>query len=416
MMAMLLCRPLKPKKSRRAVVYGVSLLWIAIVTGCAAPIAPPQGELPSLVRIRPPDYPHFADDMYYDGLLHAIDRSVAYLTPLPPDRVFAFGLDRFPAAHVLRSLETFRDFIRNRPPPSALNRFIADNYWVYRSAGSDQQGRVLFTGYYEPVLQGSLVPSAEFPVPVYARPRDLVTIDLGPFAPDLKGRTITGRFTGQTLVPYYDRREIEAWGKLEDRAPTLLWLKDPVDLFFLQVQGSGRVYLQNGQSRNLHYDAANGRPYRSIGKLLLEEGKIARDQMSMQAIRDYLRRHPAETPAILNHNPSYVFFQTEAESPLGALGVKLTPGRSVALDRRWFPRTGLLFIETSKPLVDGDLRIRRWTDLRRFALAQDTGGAIRGPGRADLFWGNGPYAEIAAGHLQHPGTFYFLVLKPQPAG
>ena len=416
MMAMLPCRSPRPRNPHRTVFYGLSLLWIAVLAGCAVQTAPPEAELPALVRIRPAAYPHFSDDMHYDGLLHAIDRSVAYLERLPPDREFTFGHDIFPAAHVMRSLLTFRDFIHNRPSSSELNRFIADRYWVYRTAGSDRQGRVLFTGYYEPVLQGSLEPTAEFPVPVYALPRDLVTIDLGSFAPDLKGRTLTGRFTGQTLVPYYDRREIETLGKLGDRAPTLLWLKDPVDLFFLQVQGSGRVYLQNGQTRNLHYHAANGRPYRSIGKLLIEEGKIARDQMSMQAIRDYLRRHPSETPTILNHNPSYVFFKTETDGPLGALGVKLTPGRSVALDRRPFPPTGLLFIETRQPLVDGDLRIRRWTGLRRFALAQDTGGAIRGPGRADLFWGNGPYAEIAAGHLQHPGTFYFLVLKPQPAG
>ena len=188
---------------------------------------------------------------------------------------------------------------------------------------------------------------------------------------------------------------------------------DRIDLFFLHIQGSGKLYMDNGDSLNVHYNSPNGRPYRSIGKLLIDSGAIAREEMSMQAIKKYLRENPDTVDDILNANPSYVFFNTEKEGPIGSIGVQLTPGRSIATDRRIFPKAALAFIQTRKPLVDGDGLISQWSRFNRFVVNQDTGGAIRGPGRADLFWGNGPYAELAAGYMQHPGMLYFLVLKPE---
>ena len=146
--------------------------------------------------------------------------------------------------------------------------------------------------------------------------------------------------------------------------------------------------------------------------MLIDNGKIPREEMSMQKIRAYLHDHPEEAETVLNYNPSYVFFKIEQDGPIGSLGVKLTPGRSVALDRRLFPLAGLAFVETKKPLINGDEKIHSWTDFARFMLNQDTGGAIKGPGRADLFWGDGIYAEIAAGHMQHDGEIYFLILRP----
>ena len=167
-----------------------------------------------------------------------------------------------------------------------------------------------------------------------------------------------------------------------------------------------------GPAINVHYHASNGRPYRSIGKLLIDEGKIERERMSMQAIRSYLKENPSELEAVLNYNPSYVFFKVETDGPFGYLDVKLTPGRSIALDSKLFPPAALAFMETKLPLVGGDGHIDKWSACTRFVLNQDTGGAIRGPGRADLFWGDGPYAEIAAGFMQHHGSLYFIVLKP----
>jgi membrane-bound lytic murein transglycosylase A len=357
-------------------------------------------------------YPGFADDLGYDGLAHSIRQSIDYFHNLSSETVFRFDQDQYTASHMIRSLEHFLEFVGTNPSDKNLKKFIRSNYRVYKSVGNGWRKEVLFTGYYEPFLQGSRQRTDEFRYPILARPDDLVSIDLSAFSTKYDGEKIIGRYTENTVVPYYDRREIEQEGALEGKAEVLAWLQDPVDLFFLQIQGSGRIFLDSGQIVNVHYHDTNGKPYRSIGKLLIEQNKISRSEMSMQKIRAYLRNHPEEVNDILNHNPSYVFFKTEEESPLGFLEVKLTPGRSIAVDRRLFPLPALAFIKTKKPIIDGSGQITRWIDFSRFVMSQDTGGAIRGAGRSDLFWGNGMYAEVAAGHMQHKGYLYFLVLKP----
>ena len=358
-------------------------------------------------------YPKFTDDMGYDGLEHSILQSIGYLQNVSPETEFKFNEDSYTASHMINSLETFLDFVRTNPSDKELKKFIISNYKVYRSVGKGWRNEVLFTGYYEPFLQGSLQKNEEYRYPILARPDDLLTIDLSAFSPKYKGEKIVGRYTDQTVVPYFDRQEIEKEGVLEGKTEVLAWVKNSIDLFFLQIQGSGRIFLDNGQTLNVHYHASNGKPYRSIGKLLIEKNKVLKSEMSMQSIRRYLQNHPEEIDEILNYNPSYVFFKTEEDGPLGFLEVKLTPGRSIALDWRLFPMPALAFIETEKPIIDGYGQVIRWVDLSRFVLSQDTGGAIRGPGRSDLFWGNGMYAEIAAGHMQQKGKLYFLVLKPE---
>jgi len=383
----------------------------ALIAGCPAPIKKAPQEL-ALVRKSGFSYPNFTDDLEFEGLEYSILKSMAYLQKVPADRIYQFGPDQYDAAHLLQSLEQFMDFIRTNPSNRDLQKFIRSNYLVYQSAGRDQEGEVLFTGYYEPHLNGRLQPDDEFRFPIYALPEDLIKIDLSAFDEKYAGESIVGRYTGETVVPYYDRREIDEQNALADKAQPLAWIKDPVDVFFLQIQGSGKIFLDTGEVINVHYNGSNGRPYRSIGKLLIDEQKIPQEEMSMQKIRSYLHEHPEEMAPVLNHNPSYVFFKLEPEGPLGYLSVLLTPGRSVALDRRIFPPAALAFIQTKKPVVDSAGQIDSWADCSRFVLNQDTGGAIRGPGRADLFWGSGPYAEIAAGHSAHRGKLFFLILKP----
>ena len=381
------------------------------ITGCPAPVKKPPEET-AMVRRSSFSYPDFGDDLELDGLEHSILKSLVYLQRVPADRTYQFGKDRFDAAHLIKSLQHFLDFIRTSPSSKELKKFIRSNYNVYESVGRNQRGEVLFTGYYEPHLRGALQKNDEYPYPIYALPTDLVKIDLSAFNEKYKGESIIGRYTGQTVVPYHDRREIDDEDALVGKAEPLVWVKDPVDVFFLQIQGSGKVFLNTGEVINVHYHGTNGRPYRSIGQLLIEEQKIPKEEMSMQKIRSYLQAHPEEMAPVLNYNPSYVFFKLEPEGPLGYLNVLLTPGRSVALDRRLFPPAALAYVQTKKPVVNGAGQIDSWADCSRFVLNQDTGGAIRGPGRADLFWGNGPYAEIAAGHLAHTGKLYFLILKP----
>ena len=381
------------------------------ITGCAAPTKKAPEEL-AMVRRSTFSYPDFSDDLELDGLEHSLLKSLVYLQRVPADRTYQFGKDRFEAAHLIKSLQVFLDFIRTNPSNRELKKFIRSNYTIYQSVGRDQKGEVLFTGYYEPHLSGRLYRDEEYRYPIYALPNDLIEIDLSAFNEKYDGESIVGRYTGKTVVPYYDRQQIDEEDALAGKAEPLAWVKDPVDVFFLQIQGSGKIFLDTGEVINVHYHGTNGRPYRSIGRLLIEEQKIPKEEMSMQKIRSYLKAHPEEMAPVLNHNPSYVFFMLEPEGPLGYINVLLTPGRSIALDKRIFPPAALAYIRTKKPVVNGAGQIDSWTDCNRFVLNQDTGGAIRGPGRADLFWGNGPYAEIAAGHLAHKGKLYFMILKP----
>jgi membrane-bound lytic murein transglycosylase A len=377
-----------------------------------APEVVPEAEVAPgvMVRLAPEAYPRFTDDMNYDGLDQAIGRSIAYLLKLPEDRQFSFGQEKFSRNHILESLQRFLSFLEKNPSTEELNRFLVDHYLVYRSRGADGEGRVLFTGYYEPLIVGSLTRSEKYSWPIYGRPDDLVSVDLSLFSDSYEGKRIIGRVSSSSLVPYHDRKAIDFGGVLDGKASPIAWVEDPVDLFFLHVQGSGKIGLEDGTTRNVHYDTSNGLPYRSIGKALIESGKIPREEMSMQAIREYIVRYPEEAGDIFGSNPSYIFFKFEEGGPYGCLGEAITTGRSLAVDKGIFPMANLSFVQTTKPVVDGNGEITGWEDCTRFMLNQDTGGAIKGPGRADIFWGNGPYAEVAAGHLKHDGELFFLVL------
>ena len=388
-------------------------LTAILLTGCSLLGSPPPVKKDvSLYQVPSTQYPKFSDDMAYDSLEHAITQSISYLRRLPSSKEFKFGNDTYDSAHMILSLELFLNFIKTKPKNRELRQFIESNYCVYKSVGSNESRQVLFTGYYEPILKGSLKKSDTFRFPIYPWPSDLAVIELSLFSPKYKGNKIIGRYTNPEFIPYYDRESIEFKGLPGNTSQPLAWVNDKVDLFFLHIQGSGKIFLDNGQIINVHYHISNGRPYRSIGNYLINKDKISLSEMSMQKIKEYLKLHPEEIDTILNYNQSYVFFKLEEDGPYGSLEVKLTPGRSIALDREIFPLAGLAFIETKIPLIDGDAQIHKWVELSRFALNQDTGGAIQGPGRADLFWGNGSYAQIAAGHMKYSGSLYFLVLKP----
>jgi len=247
----------------------------------------------------------------------------------------------------------------------------------------------LFTGYYEPSLRGSRRPSARHRVPLFARPRDLVDGPRGP------GRRVGGRWR-----PYWSRAEI-ARGALRRSGRPLVWVDDPVDAFFLEIQGSGRVLFDDGSSASVHYAASNGHPYVAIGRVLVARGALAREAVSLQSIRAWLVAHPREAPAVMNANPSYVFFRLSDDvGAHGAEGVTLTPGRSLAVDRRFVPLGVPLFVDIA-PLADD-------RPIRRLVVAQDTGGAIRGAVRGDLFWGAGPEAYDRAGRMRQRGRYWLL--------
>jgi membrane-bound lytic murein transglycosylase A len=371
-----------------------------------------------MVRLTPGEYPDFSDllstnQVARDRLVQAVEKSRDYLDKLPAERRMDYGVDTYSVGHLRRTLEVFLSFVAQYPSGEQLNTMIAQNFTVYRSAGRTGSGDVLFTGYYEPLLEGRRVPSEAFSVPVHPRPSDLLEIDLSLFDAELAGRRIVGRQQGNAVVPYFDRNQIRRRTDFNSLAPPIVWLRDEVDLFILQVQGSGRVDLGDGFHLRVQFAGSNGLTYRSVGRMLIHSGKISAADMSMQAIRQYLRAHPEETASILGHNPRYIFFREGSGPPLGALGFALTPMRSIAVDHKVFPSAALTFITTDLADVREDGAISAWSPYRGFALAQDAGSAITGAGRVDLFWGHGVRAEVGAGHLKHTGELYFLVLNPE---
>lgn len=276
--------------------------------------------------------------------------------------------------------------------------FFQRSFLPYRVVTKQGKETGLMTGYYEPQLHGSLEKSERYRFPVYGEPDDLINVKLDSVYPELKGKRVRGRLVGNTVVPYESRREIE-----NAEPPVLCWVDDRVSLFFLEVQGSGRIALDNGETLYVGYKNQNGRAYRSVGKYLIEQGEIPREKVSLQSIRAWLEAHPGRVDEVLDYNPSVVFFQTKPRPASGALGLELTPKRSVAVDRRYIPLGAMLYIRADDP-VSGK-------PLDRVVFAQDTGGAIRGALRADFFWGYGNAAEKKAGKMKAQTEFWILLPK-----
>lgn len=282
----------------------------------------------------------------------------------------------------------------------AARAFFTRTFTPYL-AGNNGAKEGLFTGYYEPLLHGARHESRRYRTPLLRRPPDLVTVDLGRFRPAWHGQRIDGRVVRGSLVPYPGRAAIER-GALDTRRLALFWVDDPTDAFFLQVQGSGRIELPSGAEVQLGYSGQNGRPYVAIGRLLVERGALAADDVSLQSIRAWMDAHPVEAQALMDDDPSYVFFRVvPGDGPIGSEGAVLTAGRSLAVDPAFMPLGAPVYLD-----IDDDGRM-----LRRLVVAQDTGGAIAGPVRGDVYWGLGPKAEARAGAMRAHGRYFLLLPK-----
>lgn len=265
--------------------------------------------------------------------------------------------------------------------------------------GEEPQG--LFTGYYEAELQGSLTRKPGYEVPLYGKPGDLVEVDLQEFRADLPPERLVGRVEGGRLQPYPARAAIEN-GHLQGRNEEVLWVSDPVDAFFLHVQGSGVVRLDEGGEVRVGFAGSNGRPFYAIGRALIDEGIIERDKSSMQAIRDWLRANPERAQELMHRNERFIFFRLlDGPGPIGAQGVPLTPGRSLAVDPAHLPLGVPLWLETTWPATE--------RPLQRLMVAQDTGSAIKGVVRGDFFWGSGESALEQAGRMRQQGRYWLLL-------
>jgi len=387
------------------------LLACCLVSCCAPPLKKEVTSPEEALRQVRFFYPRFRDDIKYQDLERAVNYSLEYLDRLKKGSEIRFGPDTFEREEVIESHRAFLEIISGRPDPGELNRRIKRTFRVYRATGRAGEKEILFTGYFEPIYRASSSAGGPYRYPIYDRPSDMLEIDLAQFHPRFSGQKLVARVEGNRVLPYYSRREIDTEGCLRGRGLEIAWLRDPVDVAFLQIQGSGSLLLPDGHTMRVGFLAKNGLPYRSIGRYMIKKGMIPKEKVSMQAIRRYLESHRDIVPEVLNYNPSYVFFRRLSTEPQGNLGVPLTPGRSIALDYRLFPKGALGFIETRKPLLDEDKKIKEWRKFSRFVLNQDTGGAIKGAGRADIFWGRGPYAETAAGHMRHEGDLFILIKK-----
>ncbi|MCP3963376.1 MAG: transglycosylase [bacterium] len=414
------------------------LLLAALCTACARDVPRPTAPAPAEPTIEAPvtadtalrsvplsEFPPLIDDGDWQSLDEAIGRSRRWLAGRPSGTSFTFGPRTLEAAEMVEALDLIRGWIAAEPTPETFAAQVAQHFDVLESVGGADgaDGGMLITGYYEPVIEGSKRRRREYQVPIYGPPSDIIRVDLGLFSDEWKGRKTAGRLRGNTLVPYPDRAEIRADGL--GRAKIIAWARDPVDLFFIEVQGSGALALPNGKEMRIGYAGSNGRQYRSIGRLLIDEGKIPREQISMQSIRAYLAAHPEEIERVLDYNQAVVFFRKLDSAPVGSLGFPVTPRRSIATDHRLFPRGALGFLATDLPAMAEDGSTVAEGTLTRFVLNQDRGGAIRGAGRVDFFWGRGEEASMRAGVMKQPGRLFFLVQKavdedptvePEPLG
>jgi len=382
----------------------VVVLAVATLAACETkPLPPPPSPLPEHLELTPSGFgalPGWTGDDQ-SAALPALRRSCERLLrqtddrPVGPDAVAGTVADWRPACGAVLQADT---------QDGAAARAVLEAWFApFRASGKDGPDG-LFTGYYEPELRGALTRDATYKVPLLRRPDDLVTVELGDFRADWRGERIAGRVVDGVLKPYPDRLAIER-GALADRHLELLWVTNEIDAFFLEIQGSGRIALPDGTAMRVGYAGQNGHPYVAIGRALVARGALARDGVTMQSIRDWLESHPDEAGAVMDLNPSYVFFKAiPGDGPVGAQGIVLSAGRSLAVDPKFMPLGVPLWLDITALGAPA-------SRLRRLVVAQDTGGAIRGPVRGDLFCGTGAEAGALAGAMQQRGGYWLLLPK-----
>ena len=391
----------------------VCLLLMSICVPWISSCVSPVGYLP----VSEKRSPFIIDDLPYPELLTALDHHFNYLSKFPENEKVSEQLGSLTYKDLKKSLLTFRAIIERNPSPLELDRLVRKHFSIYQAQGRarGKKNTILLTGYYEPVFEGSLVSQPPFVYPLYSVPQLLVSSK-----DPVTGKTRVGRRDKHgNLAPFWSRKEIDTTGLL--RGEELVYLKDPMDAYLLHVQGSGRIRLQDGSVRSIHYGASNGRKYRSLGKLFVDKNIMALEDVSIPAIRAYFNTHPEDLGRMLNHNPRYIFFKWgDDKGPRGSIGEVLTPGRSVAIDHDTFPTGAIGYLVSRKPLLDDNGSIESWITFSRFVLPQDSGSAIKGAGRVDLFMGNSRYAETAASHMKEEGKFYLLIQNnwelPQKSG
>ncbi|MEE9394308.1 MAG: MltA domain-containing protein [Planctomycetota bacterium] len=362
-------------------------------------LAPGQSALELVTDLA--DYPDFRE-MYQDrkGALAAIEESLKFFSKPSSQQWYPF--EDFTHARVVASLTGLKELLTRTQSPQEFSGFAIKDFDVYRSVGWDGSGDVLFTGYCQPIFQGSRTAQGPYQHPIYALPDDLVK--------DADGRP-RGQRVGEQIVSYPSRAEIENGGLLKGKRLELVYLKSPLEVFIVHVQGSAKIELPRGGELYLGYAGKTDREYTSLGKELVKDQKIDEEELSLTAIRRYFDAHPGEIEGYLHRNESFVFFaEYPPGGPFGSLGAAVTPFHSIATDKAIFPRGAPCAVSTTAPRMDraGKMSFEPFVSL---VCDQDTGGAIRSAGRCDIFMGTGPKAETLAGYTKHEGRLFYLFLK-----
>jgi membrane-bound lytic murein transglycosylase A len=390
--------------------YAVKFLLLGLiilsVAGCTRSVTRmPTPSAVALIAV-PAEQVDLNDDLDFASLELAIDRSVQYYEGSSQNSVYRMADKLIGAKQLQESLLAFRKIIRNGASNEEKKNQIRQEFDIYRAAGDDEYGGVLFTGYYEPLLDGSLTPTDKYKYPLYKPPPDIMMEAIS------KNETKISRMKNGESVPYYTRREIDVEGVLKGRGMEFLWVADPVELFTLHIQGSGKIKLEDGRMLTVSYAQNNGRPFRSITRFMLDNGKINASESSYRNVKRFLKsKQEQELFEILSYNERYIFFRFVEKEPVGSLGQPVTQDRSIATDPDYFPQGALAFIRLRKPVFDAEGNIKERVRFSRFVLSQDKGSAIKGPGRVDLYCGFGANAQSTAGSLKEKGELFFLIKK-----
>ena len=379
---------------------------------------PPPKALVPVEAVAPADWPALTDDLDAASLTRAAERSIAYLKT-QGDKLWSIGTLQVGTQTLIETIEAVEAARREASGPQDLDARLKSGFELYRVRGSTSGPGAHYSSYYQPTLAASRRQTAEYKFPLYGRPKDLVEVDLAAFDPKWKGEKLLGRVSPSgTFVPYFDRRDIDVRFQLAGRGLEVAWLKNSFDRLNIHIQGSGLLSFTDGTMAMARFAATNGRPYQSVGLAVVGSGAMTRDQITAATLKQYLAEHPEGEAWLLARNPRYTFFEladlpADGEPP-GTIGQALVAGRSIAVDPAAVPLGAVCWVSVPVPQADAQGRLLARENMSRVMFAQDTGGAIKGPGRVDLYMGHGAAAETVAHRVWDSGELYVL-LKKRPA-
>ena len=365
----------------------------------------PAGEQAKLVQPESKQFAFLHDDMDRASLRKVLKNQLAVMQEANLTQKVYLGQWTLTLGHLRKNLQAFLALIDENLPPREFSNRVQEEY-MFHKAGKGKKKQFVITGYYTPMIDASMVQTDEYQYPLYRMPSDKSN-----FRVESQSDDSTSATSKPISWKRFTRKQIDRDGVLKGKGLEIAWVRDDLDRFFLHIQGSGTLKFRDGTTQVVQYIAANGYSYKGIGKLMVKDGAIKLSQGSMQGIKHYLRNNPHDIPKYFFQNKRYIFFKFSDLEPLGSGGGELVAGRSIATDKLYYPAGALAFLKFRKPILDSEGKIKRWVPTSRFVADQDTGNAIRGPGRADLYFGKGHLSGAQAGHFKERGEIYYLMKK-----